>query len=93
MKPTSQEIIYNLLYHAFLAIRVGAYTNDYTYIFDTADLFHNVPLQLDRVRAGTSTHDEVLAWIRNRADEKKLRPWIEMLIATTRSDTPPLQHE
>jgi hypothetical protein len=76
------NILHTLLYEVFIDIRVSAYTNEDTnLIFHKADLFHNLPLQLNRVVKGELSYDDVLATLRQRAQEKGCRQWLERRVA------------
>ena len=76
----SQEIIYRLLYLALIEIRSESYAIKNKEIFHLADLFHNIPLQLEKVASGTGSYDEVLSWLRERAQEKDCEGWLDKAI-------------
>ena len=56
----SRELISRLLYHALVDIRMDAYANHNSKVFHLADLFHNIPLQMERVAKGEGDYDEIL---------------------------------
>ncbi|MDQ3821250.1 MAG: hypothetical protein M3362_26720, partial [Acidobacteriota bacterium] len=69
-----------LLYLALLELRQEAYANGNKKIFHLADLFHNIPLQLERVSNGEGSYDEVLTWLEKRAVEKNCSEWLNTAI-------------
>ena len=71
----TRELISRLLYHALVDIRMDAHSNQNSRVFHLADLFHNIPLQLERVAKGEGDYDEILSWLKNRAAEKGCEAW------------------
>ena len=88
---TAIEQVHHSLHLALLEIRVAAEEGSSKKCFHLADLFHNVPLQLQRVAEGDGTDEEVLAWIGERADEKGCEQWIKTALAEMVSKKPPLR--
>ncbi len=82
MSPRSRETIHHLLYMALIEMRMEAYETENKKIFHLADLFHNIPLQLERVVAGERSYDEVLTWLQKRAQEKGLELWLDKAMAS-----------
>ncbi|HEY0097931.1 MAG TPA: hypothetical protein VGB76_03155 [Pyrinomonadaceae bacterium] len=78
MKP--REAIHQALYLALVEIRAEAYTAENNKIFHLADLFHNIPLQLERVSQDEESYDDVLEWLRKRASEKGFLQWLDQAI-------------
>ena len=74
-----REQVFRLMYIAFVEMRVEAYEKQNAKIFYIADIFHNVPLQLERVNKGEITYEEVLSEIRSKATEKGYEQWFENL--------------
>jgi hypothetical protein len=70
---TTKEIIYKLLYQALIEIREEAYTAKLTKTFHLADLFHNVPLSLEKA----DDYDELMIRIKKRASEKGIVDWLD----------------
>jgi HD-GYP domain-containing protein (c-di-GMP phosphodiesterase class II) len=68
------------MYEVFVEIRVGAYETENARIFHIADIFHTVPLQLERVNKGEITYEEVLSEIRRKAVEKDCEQFFENLL-------------
>ncbi len=65
-----REQLFRLMYIAFVEMRAEAYEKQNAKIFHIADIFHSVPLQIERVNKGEITYEEVLSEIRNKAVEK-----------------------
>ena len=71
-----KEIIYKLLYEALVEIREEAYTAKLSKTFHLADLFHNVPLSLEKADEA-SDYDELMTRITKRASEKGIDDWLK----------------
>jgi hypothetical protein len=67
MRQTTKQQLYRLLYLALIDLRAEGHNAENRLMFLLADLFHNVPLQLDRVAQGELARDDVLTWLRSRA--------------------------
>ena len=76
----SRETIHRLLYAALIEIRMEAYALQQQHIFLLADLFHNIPLQLERVSQGEGSYEDILAWLQKRAGEKGCKEWLDTTI-------------
>lgn len=76
----SRESLHRLLYLALIEIRTEAHELGNKKIFHLADLFHNVPLRLENVLREESSYDEVLVWLRERAQEKGCGEWLDDVI-------------
>jgi hypothetical protein len=88
---TALEQVHQLLHLALLEMRVAAQEGGSKKCFHLADLFHNVPLQLQRVAQGEGTCEEVLAWIRERAREKGCEQWVETALVGMVAKAPALR--
>ena len=75
-----REQLLRLMYIAFVEMRVEAYEKQNAKIFHIADIFHSVPLQIERVNKGEITYEEVMSEIRNKAVEKGCDELLENLI-------------
>jgi hypothetical protein len=71
-----RERIYRLLYLALVDMRVEAYEAQNSTLFHLADLFHNIPLQMERVANGEGTYSEILSSLQTRAAEKGCLDWL-----------------
>ena len=67
MRQTTKQQLYRLLYLALIDLRAEGHNAEHRLVFLLADLFYNVPLQLDRVAQGELARDDVLTWLRSRA--------------------------
>jgi hypothetical protein len=65
----NQKMISRLMHHAFVDIRAQNVDKD-PKSFHLADLFHNIPIQLEDVAEGAKTSDEIWEWLNNRAEQK-----------------------
>ncbi len=75
-----REQLFRLMYIAFVEIRIEAYEKENAKIFHIADIFHTVPLQLERVNKEEITYEEVLSEIRNKSVEKGFDELFENLM-------------
>ena len=73
----AEAMIHRLLHLAMLEIRIASHEAGDKKVFKLADLFHNVPLQLQRVARGDGSPEEVLQWLRTRAREAGCERWLE----------------
>ncbi len=74
---TEKERILKLLYAALLDIRVAAYSQDSRTCFVLADIFHNVPLQLNRADKGEKSYAEIVTWIEKECEERRCKSWLD----------------
>ena len=73
------QLLY-LLYWIFITIRYEAHeASDWT-TFRLADLFHNVPLQLNSVLQGKRTYDEILASLQEHAERNGSAAWLDQAL-------------
>jgi hypothetical protein len=76
-----RTLIYKLLYQAFVDIRAAAYeSKSNKAIFKIADIFHNIPLQLERVEKGQGSHKEILEDLRERSRRRECESWLDNAI-------------
>lgn len=79
----SKTLIYKLIYQAFLDIRSAAQNcdkNANTIAYKLSDVFHNVPLQLNRVESEGGDYEKVLLDIRERAKRAQCEGWLDNVI-------------
>ncbi len=72
---TAEEMIYRLLYRALIEIRMEAHRAENNTIYGLADLMHNLPLQLLQVARGEKAHEQALADLRERAQNRGGATW------------------
>jgi|SRR5689334_8178020 hypothetical protein len=80
MEHITKQQLYDLLYRALLDLRVEGHATQNQLVFLLADLFHTVPLQLDRVDQGDLAPDEILSWLRRRAQGTLMEDWLNLRI-------------
>ena len=77
----SKDIIYHLLYQCMLDIRYAAYEErGIKGIFKLSDLFHNVPLKLNRIADRDGSYDDLLKEIKTIAKIKGYDSWLDNAI-------------
>ena len=74
---TEKEYILELLYRAFLDIRIAAYSQDSQTCFILADVFHNIPLQMKQVDKGAESYANIIRWIQEKCEERKCKSWLD----------------
>lgn len=80
MEHMTKPQIYDLLHRAVIDLRAEGRTTEDHVVFLLADLFHTVPLQLDRVDQGDLAPDEVLSWLRRRAQGTLMEDWLTLRV-------------
>lgn len=78
---TEKEYILKLMYLAFLDIRVASHAQDSRTCFILSDLFHTIPLQMNRAEKGEISYAEIATWIRTTCEERKCLSWLETATA------------
>ena len=76
-------MIYKLIYQAFVDIRSSAQNGDSnvsTIAYKLSNVFHNVPLQLNRIESEGGDYEKVLLDIRERAKRSKCEGWLDNVI-------------
>jgi hypothetical protein len=82
MGATTKDVLYRLLASALLDLRIYGHASGDQRVFLLADLFHNVPLQLEQVDRGETTPDEIMDWLWTRAQRNgpEVEGWLELRI-------------
>ena len=81
MMIDDKSLILKLMHLAFLDIRTVAYENkSHKAIFKIADIFHNIPLQLERVEKENGDYNKILNDIRVRAIRNECEFWLDNAI-------------
>jgi hypothetical protein len=78
MATPTRHLNLRLLYDALLEIRAEGHALNNERIFRLADLFHNVPLQLERSDAGETYDEDIMAWLNTRAQGNYLAQWLDL---------------
>ncbi len=77
----SKDIIYHLMYRVMLDIRYAAYEQKgIKGIFKLSDLFHSVPLKLNRIADEDGSYDDLLEEIKAIAKMKGYDSWLDNAI-------------
>ncbi len=74
---TEKEYILELLYHAFLDIRVASYSRDSHTCFVLADVFHNVPPQMNLADKGEMSYANIVDSIRQKCEARGCTSWLD----------------
>jgi hypothetical protein len=72
---SNRHLVHQLLARALLEMRVAAYEDQSKQLFNMADLFHNIPYQLERAQTERD-FEEILDLIRASAERKGLDAWL-----------------
>jgi DUF1680 family protein len=83
MSPREQasHTVHRLLFRALLELRAQGHKQRNKVVFHLADLFHTVVLDMERAARGECTYDDVMRDLRQLADEKGLRKWLDHNLA------------
>jgi hypothetical protein len=72
-----KDYLFELLFRAFLDIRIASYAKDSHTCFVLADVFHNVPLQMNSADKGERTYAEIIADIKERCERRQCTFWLD----------------
>ena len=73
---TEKEYIFKLMYVAFLDIRIASYSQDSHTCLVLADIFHNVPLQMNQADKGKKSYTDIVTWIQKKCEERNCTSWL-----------------
>jgi hypothetical protein len=79
---SSMKTIHCLLYRAMIDIRHEGRERKCSAVFGLADLFHSIPLELQRAAIGDVDYDTVLEMLRVSAREKNCEKWLTDQLAS-----------
>lgn len=74
---TDKEYILELMYRAFLDIRVASYSQDSHTCFVLSDIFHNVPSQMNQADKGKMSYADIVTWIQEKCEARKCTSWLD----------------
>jgi hypothetical protein len=77
----TEALVFRLLARGLLDIRVASYEKQHEVAFALADLFHNIPYQMERARTAGDDCSDILAWIRMHAEQKDMSAWLDHALA------------
>lgn len=78
---TEKEYILKLLHLAFLDIRAASHASDSRTSFILSDLFHTIPLQMNRAEKDEISYADIANWIRKKCEERNCLSWLETATA------------
>jgi len=81
----SEALVYQLLARALLDIRIASTEGNAKATYDLADLFHNVPYQISRIRAQSGDYSEIIVYLEQRCQQKGLTSWLKTALGDIRS--------
>ena len=79
--PDASHTVHRLLFRALLELRAQGHEDHNKVVFHLADLFHTVVLEMERAARGECNYDDVMRELRQLADEKGLRRWLDHSLA------------
>jgi DUF1680 family protein len=79
--PDATHALHRLLFRALLELRAQGHEHHNKVVFHLADLFHTVVLEMERAARGECTYEDVMRDLRQLADEKGLRRWLDNNLA------------
>ena len=84
----SEFLVYRLLARALLDIRIAALDGNTKAALDLADLFHNVPYQIGRIRKQDGDYSEIINYLELRCKQKGLTSWLKTALKDCSKDVP-----
>jgi hypothetical protein len=72
-----ERTILKLIARALIEVRSFASEGDNNACYALADLFHNIPYQLQVARDEGGGFEKIIDWIRMRSEQKKMKDWFE----------------
>lgn len=78
MTCVSKSQLHHLLYVALIDRRAEGLSAENRLVFLRADLFHKIPLQLDRVDRGDLTPGDMPGWLHTRARGTPMEAWLNL---------------
>lgn len=75
-----RPLLCRLLHRAFLDVRVEANEIKNGRVFAIADLFHAIPLQMERAERGEISYDDILNGLTEKARAKNTLQWLDNAI-------------
>lgn len=77
----NEALVLKLLAHALLEIRIASHEVNSRMAFEIADVFHNVPYQIERIQGGDGSYQEIVNWLEMRCEQKGMKSWLQNAIA------------
>jgi hypothetical protein len=76
MMADPKALLYRLLYDALIEMRYEAHEGRTDTVFRIADLFHRLPLQLERMERGEVTYEAVMSELQEHAERTGMTQWL-----------------
>jgi hypothetical protein len=77
---TEKEYIFELMYRAFLDIRIASYSQDSHTCFVLSDVFHNVPSQMNLADKGEMRYADIVTRIQEKCQARNCTSWLDNAI-------------
>lgn len=74
----NENLVLKLLARALLDIRIASHEGNMKKAFELADVFHNVPYQIEQIQGGEGRYNEVVDWIEMRCKQKGMQSWLQV---------------
>ncbi len=74
---TEKEYIFELMYRAFLDIRIASYSQDSHTCFVLSDIFHNVPAGMNQADKGKIRYADIIVGIREKCEARNCTSWLD----------------
>ncbi|MCX7257016.1 MAG: hypothetical protein NTZ64_09830 [Polaromonas sp.] len=76
-----ETLVLKLVAYALLEIRIASHEGNSRLAFEIADVFHNVPYQIERIKIGDGNYQEIINWLEMRCEQKGMTSWLKNAIA------------
>ncbi len=77
MIPT-RRVLHRLLYDALIEIRAKGNASNDKAVFSLADLFHNVPMDLDKLDRGEVSVEDIMHKLEEHARRRGIEGWLDL---------------
>ena len=77
----SKTLVLKLLARALLEIRIASHEGNSRMAFEIADIFHNVPYQIERIQGSDGNYQEIVDGLEMRCEQKGMKSWLQNAIA------------
>ena len=82
---SARSLVHRVCYQALVDMRAQADQTHSMKVFDLTDIFHNTPLALEVALEGSESYEEALRWIRERAEFRGCRAWLDSAMEGARA--------
>lgn len=74
---TEKEYILKLLYIALIEIREASHSQESHRCFVLSDIFHTVPLRMNRAEKGEISYADIVTGIQQKCEQRNCIAWLE----------------